>query len=85
MPQMELSFETFFNHLLHLTIQDIFLSERSKQFFDDVILLICDGAAWHKSKALKCPKKIQLFFIPQYTPEMNPIEQIWKQIRPMGF
>ena len=23
--------------------------------------------------------------IPPYTPEMNPIEQIWKQIRSMGF
>lgn len=23
--------------------------------------------------------------IPPYTPEMNPIEQIWKQIRTMGF
>ena len=24
-------------------------------------------------------------YIPPYTPEMNPIEQIWKQIRQMGF
>lgn len=23
--------------------------------------------------------------IPPYTPEMNPIEQIWKQLRSMGF
>ena len=23
--------------------------------------------------------------IPPYTPEMNPIEQIWKQLRAMGF
>ena len=24
-------------------------------------------------------------FIPPYTPEMNPIEQIWKEIRARGF
>ncbi|MCR5844256.1 MAG: transposase, partial [Oscillospiraceae bacterium] len=28
---------------------------------------------------------IELFFIPPYTPEMNPIEQIWKELRKMGF
>ena len=25
------------------------------------------------------------FFIPPYTPEMNPIEQIWKELRKRGF
>lgn len=39
----------------------------------------------HKSKALRCPENIQLLSIPPYSPEMNPIEQIWKQIRSMGF
>lgn len=28
---------------------------------------------------------IELIFIPPYTPEMNPIEQIWKEIRKRGF
>ena len=26
-----------------------------------------------------------MIFIPPYTPEMNPIEQIWKEIRKRGF
>ncbi|MBF9680067.1 transposase, partial [Streptococcus pseudopneumoniae] len=26
-----------------------------------------------------------LAFIPPYTPEMNPIEQVWKEIRKRGF
>ena len=64
---------------------NVFLAELSKQYPDDIILLVCDGAAWHQSKALKCPENIQLLSIPPYTPEMNPIEQIWKQIRSMGF
>ena len=29
---------------------NIFLRELSKQYEDDMILLCCDGAAWHKSK-----------------------------------
>ncbi len=31
------------------------------------------------------PDNIVLFFIPPYTPEMNPIEQIWKELRKRGF
>ena len=31
------------------------------------------------------PDNIELFFLPPYTPEMNPIEQIWKEIRKRGF
>ena len=47
--------------------------------------MVCDGAAWHKAKSLKIPENIRLVFIPPYTPEMNPIEQIWKEIRKRGF
>ncbi len=31
------------------------------------------------------PENIMLFFIPPYTPEMNPIEQIWKELRKREF
>ena len=34
---------------------------------------------------LHIPENIELFYIPPYTPEMNPIEQIWKELRIMGF
>ena len=64
---------------------NVFLSELSKQYPDDMILLVCDGASWHKSKSLVIPENIRLLSIPPYTPEMTPIEQIWKQIRSMGF
>jgi len=64
---------------------NIFLEELSLAYSDDIILLCCDGAAWHKAKSLNIPKNIILFFIPPYTPEMNPIEQIWKEIRKIGF
>ena len=34
---------------------------------------------------LHIPENIELFYIPPYTPEMNPIEQIWKELRITGF
>ena len=64
---------------------NLFLEELSKQYPEDMILLCCDGAVWHKSKSLQVPKNIELFYIPPYTPEMNPVEQIWKELRKLGF
>ena len=64
---------------------NLFLTQLSEQYPDDVILLCCDSAAWHTSGGLNLPDNIVLFYIPPYTPEMNPIEQIWKEIRKRGF
>ena len=64
---------------------NLFLRELSKAYPNDTILLVCDGAAWHKAKALIIPENIQFIFLPPATPEMNPIEQIWKEIRKLGF
>ena len=64
---------------------NVYLKELSKRYSEDVILPCCDGAAWHKSAGLELPENIVLFLIPPYTPEMNPIEQIWKEIRKRGF
>ncbi len=65
---------------------NVFLNHLSMSYSDDIIIiLVCDGAACHKSKALKITENIRLAFIPPYTPEINPIEQIWKEIRKRGF
>ena len=55
---------------------NVFLDTLSKQYQNDEILLICDGAAWHKSGTLVIPPNIHIQHIPPYTPEMNPIAEI---------
>ena len=64
---------------------NIFLRELSAKYPTDFILLSTDNAAWHKAKTLEIPENIRLFFLPPRTPELNPIEQIWKEIRKRGF
>lgn len=64
---------------------NIFLEYLSTSYPDDYIVLVCDGASWHKSGSLKSFPNIELMFIPPYTPEMNPIEQIWRELRARGF
>jgi putative transposase len=66
-------------------IMSEYLAGLSQKYRDDYIIHICDNAGWHKSKGLKVPENICIVHIPAGTPEMNPIEQIWKEIRKRGF
>ena len=49
----------------------VFLEKLAEEYKEDKILLVCDGASWHKSKGLKIPENIEIIHIPPYTPEMN--------------
>lgn len=40
-------------------------------------VLIVDRAAWHTSSKLKIPVNITLLPLPPYSPELNPMEQVW--------
>lgn len=63
----------------------IFLREVSERHPDDFILMIMDGAGWHKAKALTVPGNMALIFLPPYSPELNPVEHIWDDIRENWF
>ena len=64
---------------------NVFLEELSKDYPDDYILLVLDNAAWHHSSTLVVPGNIELFPLLPYTPELNPIEMIWDEVREKGF
>jgi putative transposase len=64
---------------------NIFLDELSKAYPNDMILMPLDQASWHTAKNLVVPNNIKLFFLLPKTPELNPIEQVWKEIRSKGF
>jgi transposase len=56
-----------------------------KQFHDYYIVMAGDNASWHKSKGLVLPENMELQFIPPCTPEMNPAEQLWDEMREKHF
>jgi putative transposase len=64
---------------------NLYLKALSKEYTDDTIILVLDGASWHRSGALIVPDNIRLVYLPPATPEMNPIEQIWTWLRCRGF
>lgn len=63
----------------------IFLREVSRRYPDEFILMVMDGAGWHKAKALEVPGNMALMFLPPYSPQLNPVEHIWESIRENGF
>lgn len=64
---------------------NIFLRHLAEAYPNDKIILVCDSASWHRAKSLEIPNNIRFVYLPPSTPEMNPIEQIWKEIRKRGF
>ncbi len=66
--------------------------ERICEFFEKIreenpegkIIIILDNFASHKAKATREKAKelgIELVFLPPYSPDLNPIEQIWRGIK----
>jgi transposase len=47
----------------------------------DFILLFVDGAGNHHSDELEIPANIILHLLPPYSPELNPQENLWDEIR----
>jgi transposase len=48
---------------------------------DQKVILVMDGAGWHKSKDLIIPKNIRIVFLPPYSPQLNPVERLWNFIK----
>ena len=59
----------------------IFLQEVSNRHPNDFILMVMDGAGWHRAKALRVPNNMALIFLPPYSPELNPAEKVWWLIK----
>ncbi len=45
-------------------------------------VLLLDGAGWHQTgEKLRVPGNIRLLQLPSYSPELNPVENIWQFLR----
>jgi len=63
----------------------VFLNEVSSRHRKDRIIMILDGAGWHKAGELVVPENIRLVSLPPYAPELNPVEHIWDELREKSF
>jgi hypothetical protein len=45
-------------------------------------VLLCGGAGWHQAgERLTIPENVTLLRLPSYSPELNPIENVWEYLR----
>jgi transposase len=59
----------------------VFLDEFSKEYINIYNIIVLDNGAFHKAKSLKIPPNIGLVFLPPYSPELNPAENMWAQYK----
>ena len=63
----------------------IFLGEVAQRHSEEFILMFLDGAGWHRAHDLKVPPNMRLEALPPYSPQLNPVEHIWDEIREKWF
>jgi hypothetical protein len=62
-----------------------FLQQVSRAHPEEFILMVLDGASSHKAKELTVPENIRLLPLPPYSPELNPEEHVWDELREKEF
>jgi transposase len=63
----------------------LFLDEVGRRHSDEDILMVLDQAGWHVAKGLELPPNIKLLLLPAHSPELNPAEHLWREIRQKWF
>jgi transposase len=58
-----------------------YMNEMFRHFNQYRIILCMDNAAWHKAEEINMPDNMISCFLPPYSPELNPVEILWKHIR----
>ena len=53
----------------------------SRRFSGSTNVLILDNGRFHKAGKLMIPENIRLIFLPPYSPELNPIERLWEDLK----
>jgi transposase len=67
---------------LNAEVINVFLDQFSKQIgADEHAVLIWDQAGFHTSLKLKIPGNVTIVKLPPYSPELNPVENLWHYLK----
>ena len=62
-------------------LMSLFLAAVAPRYVRPLVLVVLDGAGWHRAKDLIIPANMRLAALPAYSPELNPAEHLWQEIR----
>lgn len=63
----------------------VFLREVASRHPQEQMLMFMDNAAWHTTPNLQIPENMRLAPLPPYSPELNPAEHVWDEMREKWF
>ena len=66
-------------------MMNLFLAEVAAEYSDYLVIMLMDQAGWHMSKSLRVPENIRILPQPAHSPELNPVEHLWEEIREKHF
>jgi len=66
-------------------MMNLFLEHVATTFADYFIVMQVDQAGWHQANDLQVPENIRLIPQPAYSPQLNPTEHIWEDLREKQF
>lgn len=67
---------------INTEIMNIFLEQFAREVDPDVhVVMIWDQAGFHCAKTLCVPRNVTILPLPPYSPELNPIENLWHYLR----
>jgi transposase len=75
--------ENYFLELPHLNTANfqIFLNEFADYYQETLNIVLMDNGSCHKAKSLAIPNNVICLFLPPYSPELNPIERLWQDLK----
>lgn len=60
---------------------EVFLQKLREAYPDEEIVLILDRAGAHRNKSVAWPAGIEAMPLPAYSPELNPAERLFEELR----
>ena len=63
----------------------LYLAEVSRRHPTEHILMFLDRAGWHQAQALVVPDNLTLDWLSPYSPQCNPQELVWREVRRQPF
>lgn len=75
--------QSFFLELPELDADcfQVFLTQFAARYADSVNVLVLDNGAFHTARRLRIPANVVLLPLPPYSPELNPIERVWRDLK----
>jgi transposase len=75
--------EQFFVDLPYLNADNfqVFLDAFAEAFPDSLNILLLDKSGAHTAQRLIWPQNVRYVLLPPYSPELNPIERVWRDLK----